>query len=285
MERREMLARMQAILDGAKGRNLTEAERNEFDSLETKLAIANAPDVRGGTGPAERRPGEIQGSPVEEIRGGQGFTEYVRRAAENGVSVQSHPGATPRRMEWRDREYLNEYAGALLGFNKKSSVATRAALGEDTSSGSGAAQAIAPQAWTAQIIEYLLPNSVSAQLGVSFFNQPTELYNLPVASGIPSPTWIAENGAVSLDGNSKFSTLQMSAQGGFKSEVAYSVELAQDAYISGGLSDYLSAQIARQMALTLDTAMLIGISGNSYYSRGFSLSDRGDASRDVPATD
>jgi hypothetical protein len=48
-----------------------------------------------------------------------------------------------------------------------------------------------------------------------------------------------------------------------KSEVAWSLELANDAYISGGLSEYLAAQVARQLALVVDQAMLIGLAGNT----------------------
>jgi hypothetical protein len=74
--------------------------------------------------------------------------EYVRRAAENGVSSQSEDRA-PRPMVYHDQEALNQYWGQRFGFTRRESRA----LAEDTG---GSGQAITPQAWTANVVEFLL---------------------------------------------------------------------------------------------------------------------------------
>ena len=65
-----------------------------------------------------------------------------------------------------------------------------------------------------------------------------------------------------MDANPAFSPLQLIATGGFKDITQYSIELASDAYINGGLSGMLADAVAKKMATVLDTSMLLGVTAN-----------------------
>ena len=261
------LARQAALVDVMQTRKLTPGEGSEFDKLTKRVTerqgtLTTRVNYQKRTDSANDR---IEGRPHEVLTRDQSQVEWVKRAAENGVVLQSSPDAAPRRVVYHDESQLNEYWGSRigreLGWNVRNGAPV-SGLGEDIPTGTGAAQAIVPQAWSAQVVEYLLPYAVAGQLGISRFIQPTEIYNLPVATGIPSPTWVAEAGSISLDTGSQFAPLQFNSMGGFKDTLLYSAELAMDAYLDGTLPAYLAEQMGRAMALAIDVAMIQGIDGN-----------------------
>jgi hypothetical protein len=49
--------------------------------------------------------------------------------------------------------------------------------------------------------------------------------------------------------------------GGFKDSTLYSMELAQDAYVRGGLPGMLAESAARKFALAVDASGIVGITG------------------------
>jgi HK97 family phage major capsid protein len=273
------LSSMRAIMEKP---SLSAEDRTAFDQHEQAISQidtvlkSNDPDVRTIAGRSDKvgnlpshlimagqglsaehatKVPEVRGEPGEKLVAGQSAAEYVRRAAANGVTTVRREGDAPTRMVARDRDYLNDYWAVRMGLKTE----TRG-LSEDTS---GSALAVVPQAWTGDVIDYLYANSVAGALGVSRVMLPTEIYNAPVLSEPAQPAWLAENSAIGLDSNPAFGTIQYNAQGGWKDIVTFSVELAQDAYVNGGLADLLAQSVARNMALAVDAAMINGVVGNA----------------------
>jgi HK97 family phage major capsid protein len=222
----------------------TGAERSERIKAGHRSNESGNPDVP-----------EIEGRPGEKLQRGQSMKEYVRRAAENGVQW-SIDGGSPRPIQAWDNERENDYWGQRFGFARRESRA----LGEDTS---GSGLAITPQSWTASVVEYLYADAVIGDLGLTQVAMPTEIYNVPVMTAPVAPSWLAENSTIGIDANPAFGPLQLNAQGGFKDITLFSVELAQDAYVSGTLPDFLARSCARNMALAMDVAAINGVSGNA----------------------
>jgi hypothetical protein len=94
---------------------------------------------------------------------------------------------------------VNAYFSQRMGFTKPG--AELRALGEDTSSGSGAGQAITPQSWTARFVDFLYPLTLMGRAGASRLPMETEQVNVPQFTAPVVPQWVAENSATSLDGN------------------------------------------------------------------------------------
>lgn len=253
-------------------RDLTSDEQTAFDKAERALKIGNAALELDDSGVPETRQvsnvrtagrafqwgpaPEIQGTPNEPLGPGQSMTEWNRRAAENGVMIGD--GARAHKSVHRDQDFLNDFWGYKLGLTAND-VAYRA-MGED-SVGSG--QAVVPQSWTANFIDFLYANTVMGQLGMTRVPQATEIYNMPQFTAPVQPAWLAENSTIGIDANPAFSTLQFNAQGGFKDITLYSVELAQDAYVNGTLPGMLASSAARNYALAVDKAALFGVTGNA----------------------
>src|SRR5690349_15719327 len=86
------VTRMKSLADLMDQRKLTPAERDEFASLKRQSdeiyhAIKTRKLAKRG-GSSKRGIPEIQGTPNEALVPGQSMTEWVRRAAENGVTIQ-----------------------------------------------------------------------------------------------------------------------------------------------------------------------------------------------------
>jgi HK97 family phage major capsid protein len=262
-----------------KGESLTAEEGLDFDNANRGMQYAEAglkamgadPDASPGASAADISAAdgrglagsnvtrtdvpEIQGIPGEKLVPGQSMVEYVRRAAENGVATQSEDKA-PRKLVFHDQDYLNEYWGYRFGFNKFESRV----LAQDTG---GSGQAITPQAWTANVVEFLYAASVVGNLGATRVPMPTEIYNVPVQTAPVQPAWLAENATIGVDANPAFGTIPLNAKGGWKDITTYSVELAQDAYIQGTLPGFLAESCGRNMALAVDAAAIQGVAGNA----------------------
>jgi HK97 family phage major capsid protein len=269
--RKRTYGRLSALNDVINsGRKLTPGERAEFSKLESELRGIDATvkirkDGQRRDKSAKRGVPEIQGTPNEALVPGQSMTEWVRRAAENGVQWQpaGKNGGSPQRLLSWDNDQLNAYFGQRMGFARPG--AELRALGEDTT---GSGLAITPQSWTAMFIEYLYPLTVAGKLGVSRVPMPTELVNVPQLVSPTAPAWLAENSTIGIDATPAFSTVALNAGGGWKDITLYSRELAQDAYIQGGLPGMLADSMARKFALAIDLAMIYGITSTSAVAPG-----------------
>jgi HK97 family phage major capsid protein len=256
-KRDKHLAIMEPI---AAKRSPTDAERAAFDQAEQAIRqidvalkkdiLTSVTDSRSADVP------EIEGRPGESLDlRKQSMKEYVRRAAENGVQYQPETGARMRSVVNHDEQYLNDWCARAIGLKVESR-----ALSEDTS---GSGLAVTPQAWSAEVIDYLYANSIVGQLGCTVVPIPTEIYNKPVLSAPVQPAWLAENSSIGLDANPAFGTIQFNAQGAFKDITTFSIELAHDAYVSGGLAGLLAQSAARNFALAVDAAAINGVVGNT----------------------
>lgn len=199
---------------------------------------------------------EIEGRPNEPLQRGQSTNEWLRRAADNGVQYTTNEGRS-RPLEWHDNETLNAYWGQRLGLTRPG--AEMRALGEDTS---GSGLAITPQAWTASFIDYLYQLTVFGRLGCSRVSMSQEIVNVPQLTSPAAPAYLAENSTIGIDASPAFSSVVLNAAGGWKDIVLYSRELAQDAYISGGLAS-LADSMARKFALAWDLAFLFGVTNTA----------------------
>lgn len=278
-ERASVWSAMAAIMEKASGENrsLTVREAADYDKKEAELGRIDA-ELKRVAGYNERSqpavPGvetrgvslgrempEVDGRVNEAVRPGQ-IRRWYDRAVENDVTITAgtrESGYTPRslRAQGTDRD-LNRYWAERMGIATQT-IESRALL-EDTS---GSALAITPQSWVADYVDVLLPNTILGKVGAQVVPMATEYVNVPVFTSTVSPSWIAEGGSISLDGNPAFSPLQLIAMGGFKDTTLFSLEAAQDAYIRGDLPGMLAQAVAKKMAVVLDTSMLLGVSGNS----------------------
>jgi HK97 family phage major capsid protein len=264
---RRTITRMRSIADIAHTRKLTPAESDEFeqlkrqdDELNSAIRVRNVQKAR-----AKKANNGIEGKPNEVITRDQSMSEWVRRAAENGVqwSPAGKNGGAPRPVVHWDNAQQNAYWGQRMGFARPG--AELRALGEDTT---GSGVAITPQSWTASYIDYLYANVVAGKLGVSRVAMPTEIVNVPQLVSPAAPAWQAENSTIGIDASPAFSTVALNAGGGWKDITLYSRELAQDAYIQGGLPGMLAQSMAKKFALALDIALIYGISSSSAIAPG-----------------
>jgi HK97 family phage major capsid protein len=257
-QRQHIQAEIDKITRAHKAGTITMEQRRESARLQDLIAQDDArieAHQEMNNSHADNDVPEIQGTPGEKLVRGQSFREYVRRAAENGVSVSSENRA-PAPIVWHDDEYLNQYWGQRMGLATHESRV----LNQDTG---GSGVAVTPQAWTANVVEFLYAASVLGNLGVTTVPMPTEIFNVPVQTAPVQPSWLAESSSIGIDANPAFSTIQMNAKGGFKDITLYSREMAQDAYVQGTLPGFLAASCARNMALALDVAGIMGVAGNA----------------------
>lgn len=203
----------------------------------------------------------VEGRKAEVLDSKMTATEWVRRASANGMECETGWGTSSQRTARMTNPASfneNEYWGQRLGFTRNG--AELRTLTEDTA---GSGQAITPQSWSAQVIDYCYPLSLLGRLGASVVPMTTEQVNLAQFTAPVQPVWIAEAGATSLDANPAFSPVPLIAKGAFYDITLYSMQLAQDAYISGDLPGFLAQSAARNYAVAMDQAGFYGVSGNS----------------------
>jgi HK97 family phage major capsid protein len=240
--------------------SLSKVERARFDDLKADIesidnriagADVNIPDVNANRRPGmskklAKRAANIQGKPNEAIPPGC-MRVWLERAIANGVM--------PNQGSDRD---LNRYFGEKMGFAKPS-MESRTLL-EDTA---GSGQALSPTEYLADVIDVLLPNTLMGRLGFNVIPMQHENTQIPVyTSTYAGPSWIAENGSLSLDAGPAFGPLLLQAPGGWKFYTSVSLELANDAFINGGLDHWLAMAASKKLQVALDTSMLLGVTGN-----------------------
>lgn len=250
------VANLERLAGLAKERPLSPDERQAFDRSEeaVKAHMAALDAERNMHGPKAAR--NIEGRANEPVPAGHMRTWY-ERASRNGVKVITDEGQIDIGRQGHDRD-LNRYWAERMGLAGPS-IETRALL-EDTA---GSAQAITPQAWQADYVDVLLPNTFLGKVGANVVPMSQETVHVPVFSSTVSPSWIAEAGSISLDANPAFSDLPLFATGGFKDITLYSIEAAQDAYVKGNLSGMLAQAMAAKMAVVLDTSAILGVTSNT----------------------
>lgn len=244
-------------------RSLTKAEAEEYDRLSRNLTALDKIINGSATGSydpladmhgravaldGDKRNGytaEVEGREHEVLRPDQSMAEwYAKRNSKTAHDV-----------DW------DAYWGQRMGL--RAPGAELRALGEDTSSGGGAGQAVVPQEWSTSFVDLLRPQLVITRAGASLMPMETELYNLPTYVSDVSPSWLAENSSVSLDANPQFSTVQFNAKGAFTDITLFSRQMAEDTNQSGGLAGLLTDTIAQKYARVIDQAAIYGVSGNA----------------------
>jgi HK97 family phage major capsid protein len=273
-ERKELhLSKAKEIVDTVKreGRNgFTADERKTLDFHMAKLDELDKVHVTEGSNmtvetrgtatdrtaalPEHRYTGDdsIEGKPYEMLRPDQSFNEWRRRAAENKVEG-AHNEATD--VDW------NAYWAQRMGLSKPG-LELRA-LGEDTTSGSGAAQAIVPQIWSTGFIDLIRPNLILHRAGATLMPMTSEIFNFPQYLADVAPVWISENTSNSLDTNPQFGTLQFNATGAYQDVTLISRQVAEDTNQRGGLTQLLLDTIGQKYARLVDQVGLYGTSGNA----------------------
>jgi HK97 family phage major capsid protein len=266
-ERGEMLSAAEAgeAIDLAGRAGVVAAEIRSYEAARN-TAAAQAPASPGSRdelyGQGKRAVNGVKGEPNEKLAPGVSMRSWVEAAAANGVSMALGSEGRMERVQVRDQGFMNDYFGGITGV--ANSRFSRAAVDEVRALGEGTAgSAINPIAWSASVIDYLYPQTILGKVGATRVPMAAQQVKVPQLTGVPSPTWVAENGALSLDAGPAFSSLILDASGGFKDILTISLELIQDAYVDGTLDDYLAQQIARRMALAVDAAAFYGIASNA----------------------
>jgi HK97 family phage major capsid protein len=186
---------------------------------------------------------EVRGNAFEKLSAGQSVAEWHRKAVANG-HIRSN--GTDRDIEryWQER----------FGF-KAASVESRA-LGEGTSSGSGAAAAVVPDVWAADFIDLLRANLVLPD--ATIMPMSSVRYHMPVFAADVAPAYVAENASTNLDGNPGFSPLIFDASGAYIDVTLMSRQVLEDASQSSGLTTLLEGTIARKYARLIENVALFG---------------------------
>ena len=261
-DRGEMLSAAEqgrAVYLGKRAQELAAEIKGYAEARE--LAAAAAP-IMPNNSPEIRTAKTVKGEPNELLGPNVTMRQWVEAAAANGVSVALGSEGRMERVQVRDQDFMNDYFGGITGVARESRF-TRAAADEVRALGEGSGGgAINPISWSASVIDYLYPMSILGKVGATRVPMAAQQVVVPQLTGVPSPTWIAENGSIGLDAGPAFSSVILDASGGFKDITLISLELAMDAYVSGGLSDYLAQQIAIRMALAVDSAAFYGIASN-----------------------
>ena len=213
----------------------------------------SVPDTRGAsTAPSTPQPGEIRGIANEVLSADQSVAEWRQRAMSNGVEGLGKGEGTDRDM--------NAYWAERCGI-RRPSIETRA-LGEDTSSGAGAGQAIVPQQWSTTFVDLLRSKLVLSKAGVSTLPMTTEQYHLPQwMADIPQPAWIVENAATSLDANPQLAPVLFNAAGAYIDVTLVSRQILEDTNQAGGLDGLLRDVISQKYARLIESVAFYGTAG------------------------
>jgi len=91
----------------------------------------------------------------------------------------------------------------------------------------------------------------------------TEVFNLPQWMADVQPAYVAENAAVSLDGNPQFSSVQFKATGAYIDTTLVSRAILDDTNQAGGLDGLLRETIAAKYARLLENVAFYGTAGNA----------------------
>ena len=235
-ERAEVIEKMEGLVASAEGRDMSDDEKSNFDSLNEKVEELNKMSVRAESFEklqATKAIKEVTENTPKEIRE-YSFQDAMHQAATGRLS------GLVKEMDQEARNEARFTGQSFKGIAIPSSVLTRAAVA--TSAGN----ATEVMAWTDQ----LEANLVLASAGANFYSG-VENQKFPVFSSINSG-FVAETGGTAPDANGTATSLTLSPKK-LISIVNVSAEaIAQNASIEAALR----RNTAQSVAATLELALL-----------------------------
>ena len=240
-ERSSVVEKMEAIIDSAKaeGRELTEGETTEFDSLNEKANSLESMAKRAASFETLQASKASKSNEVTE----ENTPKEIRNYSFQEALAQAASGRLSGLVKEMDQEARNEsrYTGqSFKGIGIPASILTRAAVG----TAAGNATEVMP--WTDQ----LEANLVLASAGANFYSGVTNM-KFPVFSSINSG-FVAETGGSAPAANGTASSVTLSPKK-LISIVNVSAEaITQNASIEAALR----RNMAQSVAATLENALL-----------------------------
>ena len=240
-ERASVVENMEAIIDSAKveGRELTDSETKEFDSLNEKANSLESMAKRAASFEALQANKAAKSEPISE----ENTPSEIRNYSFQEALAQAASGRLSGLVKEMDQEARNEarYTGqAFKGIGIPASILTRAAVG------TAAGNATEVMAWTDQ----LEANLVLASAGANFYSGVNNM-KFPVFSSINSG-FVAETGGSAPAANGTASSVTLSPKK-LISIVNVSAEaITQNASIEAALQ----RNMAQSVAATLENALL-----------------------------
>ena len=240
-ERASVVENMEAIIDSAKveGRELTDSETKEFDSLNEKANSLESMAKRAASFEALQANKAAKSEPISE----ENTPSEIRNYSFQEALAQAASGRLSGLVKEMDQEARNEarYTGqAFKGIGIPASILTRAAVG------TAAGNATEVMAWTDQ----LEANIVLASAGANFYSGVNNM-KFPVFSSINSG-FVAETGGSAPAANGTATSVTLSPKK-LISIVNVSAEaITQNASIEAALQ----RNMAQSVAATLENALL-----------------------------
>jgi len=238
-ERGSVLENMEAIVDSAKveGRELTDSETKEFDSLNEKANSLEGMAKRAASFEA------LQASKVEKSEKIEDTPKEIREYSFQDAMKAAYSGRMEGLIKEMDQEARNEarYTGqSFKGIGIPSSVLTRAAVG------TAAGNATEVMAWTDQ----LEANLVLASAGANFYSGVNNM-KFPVFSSINSG-FVPEAGGSAPAANGTASGVTLSPK-----KLISIVNVSAEALVqNAGIEAALRRNMAQSVAATLENALL-----------------------------
>ena len=238
-ERASVVENMEAIVDSAKveGRELTDSETKEFDTLNEKASALEAQAKRAASFEA------LQASKVEKSEKIENTPKEIREYSFQDAMKAAYSGRLEGLIKEMDQEARNEarYTGqSFKGIAIPSSVLTRAAVG------TAAGNATEVMAWTDQ----LEANLVLASAGANFYSGVNNM-KFPVFSSINSG-FVPEAGGSAPAANGTASGVTLSPK-----KLISIVNVSAEALVqNAGIEAALRRNMAQSVAATLENALL-----------------------------
>jgi HK97 family phage major capsid protein len=238
-ERASLVENMEAIVDSAKveGRELTDSETKEFDSLNDKANSLEGMAKRAASFEA------LQANKVKTADKVEDTPKEVREYSFQEAMSAAYSGRLEGLVKEMDQEARNEarYTGqSFKGIAIPSAVLTRAAVG------TAAGNATEVMAWTDQ----LEANLVLASAGANFYSGVNNM-KFPVFSSINSG-FVPEAGGSAPAANGTASGLTLSP----KKLISIVNVSAESLVQNAGIEAALRRNMAQSVAATLENALL-----------------------------
>ena len=239
-ERASVVEKMEAIVDSAKveGRELTESETTEFDTLNEKVTSLEGMAKRAASFEAMQAAKVEKTEPVEETNTPKEIREFSFQEAMR----QAYSGKLEGAIKEFDSEARNEarYTGQTFkGIGIPSCVLTRAAVATDAGNGTEV------QAWTDQ----LQANLVLASAGANFYSGVAN-QKFPVFSAINSG-FVAETGGSAPSAGGTASSVTLSPKKCISIVNVSAEAMMQNAGIEAALRGQMAESVAAQLELAL----------------------------------
>tara|TARA_R100001510_G_scaffold33912_1_gene30375 strand:- start:578 stop:1801 length:1224 start_codon:yes stop_codon:yes gene_type:complete len=240
-ERSSVVENMEAIIDTAKveGRELTEAETTEFDSLNEKANSLESMAKRAASFESLQASKASKSNEVTE----ENTPKEIRNYSFQEALAQAASGRLSGLVKEMDQEARNEsrYTGqSFKGIGIPASILTRAAV----ATAAGNATEVMP--WTDQ----LEANLVLASAGANFYSGVTNM-KFPVFSSINSG-FVAETGGSAPAANGTASSVTLSPKKLISIVNVTAEAITQNASIEAALQ----RNMAQSVAATLENALL-----------------------------